>query len=385
MTPPSLVVGTERSATRLELFFDLAFVLAVARTADRLGRDLDLSGAALFLGLVTVVWWAWASSTLYANRFDTDDLVYRGLKLAGMLAVIGLAASASEATTTRSTVFALCYVALRLLLVGQYARAWRHVPEARPSVRIYLRAHAASAGLWLVSVPMPEPWRYVAWGAGVTIEMAAPLLSTRGPGDVPLHLSHLPERFALFVILVLGESVTAIVDGLTDADWRAPAVVAAGLAFLVTAGLWWSYFDLAGGAAKKALQEAGPSSRHEVHDVYLYAHLPIAAGLIAVGVGLEHAIVEAGHGMLSDGTRWTLAGGVALYLATATVLTSGLAARKRGRWSGLGLGAPVAVTFGLLDRVPPAATLGLMAALMTVLVVAGLTQSQTGRLDATPV
>jgi low temperature requirement protein LtrA len=100
--------GTQRTATWLELFFDLAFVLVVAELAVGLRNDLTPHGAMVFAGLFTSVWWAWAGFTFYANRFDTDDLVYRLAKLAAMLAVAGLAASVTEATSTRAAQFAIC-------------------------------------------------------------------------------------------------------------------------------------------------------------------------------------------------------------------------------------------------------------------------------------
>jgi hypothetical protein len=93
--------GTQRTATWLELFFDLAFVLVVGELAVGLRNDLTFHGALVFAGLFTSVWWAWAGFTFYANRFDTDDLVYRLAKLAAMLAVAGLAASATDATGRR--------------------------------------------------------------------------------------------------------------------------------------------------------------------------------------------------------------------------------------------------------------------------------------------
>src|SRR5918994_1026127 len=136
--PPELNTDAERSASRLELFFDLAFVLVVAELAIALREDVTWHGEALFAGLFTLVWWSWVSSTLYANRFDHDDVVYRLLKLLSMAAVIGLAASASEATGERFAIFVGRQVVLRALLLLQYRRAHRHVPDARPVVRLYL-------------------------------------------------------------------------------------------------------------------------------------------------------------------------------------------------------------------------------------------------------
>src|SRR3712207_1993002 len=163
--PPELNTDESRSASRLELFFDLAFVLVVAELAIALREDVTPHGFAVFAGLFATVWWSWVSSTLYANRFDHDDVVYRLYKLGSMAAVVGLAASASEATGERFTVFVLCHVALRVMLLLQYHRAHRHVPEARPVTRLYLAGTAVGTALWAVSLAVPRPAAYALWAA----------------------------------------------------------------------------------------------------------------------------------------------------------------------------------------------------------------------------
>jgi low temperature requirement protein LtrA len=114
--------GTQRTATWLELFFDLAFLLVVAELAVGLRNDLTPHGVLVFAGLFSSVWWAWAGFTFYANRFDTDDLVYRLAKLTAMLAVAGLAASIAEATSTGAAQFAICQAVLRRVPRGRRAR-----------------------------------------------------------------------------------------------------------------------------------------------------------------------------------------------------------------------------------------------------------------------
>src|SRR5918994_3292117 len=123
--PPELKTDEERTASRLELFFDLAFVLVVAELAIALREDVTLHGELVYAGLFTLVWWSWVSSTLYANRFDHDDVVYRLYKLGSMAAVVGLAASATDATGERFGVFVACQLVLRGLLLLQYHRAHR--------------------------------------------------------------------------------------------------------------------------------------------------------------------------------------------------------------------------------------------------------------------
>ena len=138
--PPRLRTGENRSASRLELFFDLAYVLVVAELTGAFAEDLSWHGAAVFTGLFTVVWWSWVTTTLYSNRFDTNDVPYRLAKLGQTFAVAVMAAAASSATTDGSVYFALGYIASQTLLIALYLRAYHHVADARRTVRFYLGA-----------------------------------------------------------------------------------------------------------------------------------------------------------------------------------------------------------------------------------------------------
>jgi low temperature requirement protein LtrA len=377
--PPDLQTGEDRSASRLELFFDLAFVLVVAELAIELRDDVTPQGALRFAGLFTTVWWAWVSSTLYANRFDHDDVLYRLYKLASMAAVIGLAASATEATGERFGIFVACQLVLRLLLFLQYARAYLHVREARPVVRMYLVGAAAGALLWGVSLLVPRPLAFAVWGAAVLAEALVPLVVTRAPADVPLHVEHLPERFALFVILVLGESVAGVAHGLSDADWRASAIPVAVLSFVLAAALWWSYFDLAGARAKRLLNEVGGQRSDHSHDVYIFGQLPLTLALATVGAGIELAVVESGEGEVPTGTRLLLAGGVAVFLISMTITDTGMSRRTRSGWW-WPLAAAAVALLDIALELPAVVVVGALAALLIAVLVVGTAQRTSGDL-----
>ena len=95
---------------------------------------------------------------------------------------------------------------------GVRGRLTRHVEQARDGIRIYLYGTGAGAVLWLASLAVEGPVRYVLWAVGLLVDAAAPLLVTASRTSVPLHLEHLPDRFSLFVILVLGESVVTFTE-----------------------------------------------------------------------------------------------------------------------------------------------------------------------------
>ena len=380
--PPGLRSDEGRGASWLELFFDLAFVLVVAELAGVLAKDLSWQGGLTFAGLFTVTWWSWASSTLYANRFDTDDLVYRLFKLGGMLAVIGMAASAAEATSKYAVHFAAGYVVLRMLLFAQYARAHRALPEARPVVRRYMIGAAAGALLWAASMLVPPPARYALWTVGVLVDLVVPFAATFAPGAVPLHLEHLPERLALFLILVLGESVAAVAHGVHDEAWGTEAILVGVVAFVLAAGLWWICLDLAGTAAKKLLLEHGGAGRVAT-DIWFYGHLPLALGLAAIGVGIEQVILETAKADTTGQTRTLLGGGVALVLVTVSATNSAMSRGGSGGWWWPTLAAAVAAADALLD-LPALLVVGALAVLITIVVVTGTIQQVRGRVEVAP-
>ena len=131
-----------RKVTWLELFFDLIFVAAVAQVAEPLRDHYSVIGLVRFTPLFALIWWAWTGHTVFSTRFDTDDVIQRGLTLVQMFAVAAMAANAKDALDSRSSAgFAAAYAVVRFILVAQYFRA-RQVPDARPLATRYLVGHA---------------------------------------------------------------------------------------------------------------------------------------------------------------------------------------------------------------------------------------------------
>jgi low temperature requirement protein LtrA len=360
----------ERHATWLELFFDLVFVISIAEVVHTLEDYRSLGDFLGTAGLFVAVWWAWVGYTVYADRFDTDDLLHRALVLAGMLAVIAMALSVHDALHGGAAQFALSFVAVRGIVLLLNARARRHAAAARPLLNLYLVAFSIGASLWLVSVFVPEPARYVLWGVALLIELSAPWVGRHQIARAPIHASHLVERFGLFTLIVLGESVISVAQGAADVDWTAATVAAAVGGFVAVVGLWWLYFDrLEDAAIRSVLQGL----------VWNYAHLPLLAGLVSVAVGTEYAVIEASTGQLERATALSLGAGTALYLLATVVI--GLAVRRtadRVRWLALGAAA-LALAIGLVW--PLGLPVGLLVVLDLMLVVLVVVES-TGRLRA---
>jgi low temperature requirement protein LtrA len=303
----------ERRATWLELFFDLVFVVAVAQLSNALSNDLTLEGFLIFCGLFVPVWWAWVGYTFYADRFDTDDVVHRVLMLGGMFTVAALASTIPDAAAGDTVAFALAYVAVRTFVIVLNARAWMHLPAARPLLNVYIPAFTVAAALMLLSIGFEPPGRYWIWAVALAIDVGTPLASRSRIELIPIHRSHIPERVGLFTLIVLGETVLAVVVGTESVSWNVESGLVALLGFVLGASFWWLYFDYL---------DAGMLIGRSIWlgQTYLYSHLPLMAGVIALGVGVKYAVKDTQAAELADSSRWILCGGLALAFAALAVI-----------------------------------------------------------------
>ena len=312
----------ERSSTWLELFFDLCFVVAVAALARGLHHEPNLDGIVRFLGLFVPVWWSWMIFTWYGTSFDNDDVPYRVTLFVAMLSILGLAASVSRIGVDPSAVvgFVLAYSLMRLLVAGLFVRAGRSVPaRLRPFVAYYAAGNFIGATIWLSSLLVPAPFRYALWALGLAVELLGPILAvmTLDNPRITFHPRHIAERYGLFTLIVLGESVLAVTSGTAGTDWAPAAVLTAVAGFVAAACIWWLYFD----HVRSSGIELGPRPAF----YWGYGHYAVYAGIAAFGVGVQLAIESAaplyalaagapapeGYGL---GARTVLAGGVILFL-----------------------------------------------------------------------
>jgi low temperature requirement protein LtrA len=202
---------------------------------------------------------------------------------------------------------------VRLVLLALYARAIRHVEEGRAIAVFYFGAFSVAVVVWLASLLVGPPARYWVWGLALAIELIAPIIGWRLIPSGPVDPRHAPERLGLLTIIVLGESVFAVVLGVTDVDWGSEALLSAVGGFVCAAAFWWIYFEFVNPEyAFAALRRRGRILRGLV---FVYANFPVIAGLVALGIGVKLAILDAGGQTAYDDSGWLLCAGLALSMA----------------------------------------------------------------------
>ena len=282
----------ERSATWLELFFDLIFVVAIAQLAHNFKEDFSFFGLVKLAVLFIPVWWCWIGATFYDTRFDNDGLVDRLITLLQMAIAATMAANIHHGLDTSSVNFALSYIAFRGVLICQYLHAGYHVPQARHLTNWFAFGFTGSIIFWLVSIFVPLPWRFLLWGLGLIVDFATPLTAGKRVVKVPPDMAHTTERIGLFTIIVLGESIVAVVGGVSGRQWTPVAIAIALLGLSIAFSFWWMYFDTVDESPLHAMKKG----KMGIALTWLYSHLPLTIGLTATGVGVEKMI----HGLEND-------------------------------------------------------------------------------------
>ena len=311
----------ERHATWLELFYDLVFVVTVSQLSHYLFHDVSLSNFFGFLFLFIPVWWSWIGTTFFATRFYSDDLGHRLLLLLQMGGAGAMAINISGAFNNTFSGFALSYAFMRLILVIEYVRVFRTIKSsesANPLVKRYIIGFSIAAIIWLISafVPITEI-RFALWVIGLIIDFATPISTSKLTSKFSPHISHLPERMGLFTLIVLGESIVGIVNGMTEQIWDIYSVIEASLGLCISFSLWWLYFDSTGKLPIQILREKG---RISLYLIWLYSHFPLVVAITAVGVGIRRLVSSEQHSVLSNSDLWLICGSVAISLISQSVL-----------------------------------------------------------------
>ncbi len=300
-----------RASTPLELFFDLCFVVAVSFASIALHHGfLEGHGAAAtgsYLMVFFAIWWAWMSFSWFASAYDTDDWFYRVTTFVQIAGVLVLAAGVPAASAGDFTAVTIGYLVLRIGYIGQCVRAAVQDPEHRGVVLTNAIGFGVVQLGWIGRLWMGETAAYVAFFVLVGCELLVPVIAERF-GHLSWHPGHIAERYGLFTLIVLGESVlastNAVVEGVAEAEHPAQLIGLALAALVIAFGMWWLYFlkpvyaDL--NDARTAL-------------VWGYGHFLVFSSAAALSAGIELAIDydlqhEAGaHAIAAEGADHAVA------------------------------------------------------------------------------
>lgn len=323
-----------RTASSLELLFDLTFVVAVGVAAVQLAELMAAghTGRAVlaFLLAMFAILVCWINFSWFASAFDTDDWVYRACTMVQMIGVVVLALGLPA--TFRSIelgggvdlrVIVAGYVVMRIGLVILWLRVARD-SKAYRKVALRNAAWIAAVQVGWVALTLASPPLLGTFAVAIvlgTLELLIPVLTQGRADGTPWHPHHIAERYSLFAIIALGESIVGTVASSRDAlggaeglNWSSDAVIVVIAGIALTFAMWWTYFLTPFGE----LLERRPTRGY----LFGYGHMPVLIGIAATGAGLHGAGVFLHHASRLGGSGVVLA--VAIPLAVYLLAVFGL-------------------------------------------------------------
>lgn len=382
VTDTPAAIQRPESVNWLELFFDLVVVAAVAVLTEGLLEEPDLGAVGLLALMYGTIWLSWVLVVMYTNvageRTRTRVLVTAMFLIAVMVATVPLH------HPERANLFVIALIALRGIVSGNAMRTGR-VLTSWPLLQF-----GGATAPWIASFWVHAPGKYYLWAAGLLLELLLAMLRggldsdqalaaatervqrgrrdgrVRGPrrgiDDRPIELvavdvdrSHLDERLGLFVIIVLGESVTQLVLAAATEDWTRTFDLSAVTGFGLLIGLWWLTFVYGfAGAPHTRFADLPPRFG-------LPLHLLSTLGLVGVAAGLGELVHSSES--LPALIGWVLCGGLALHFAVGAIC--GFAGNASRAWL-LGWAVPTSLAALVIGVLVPRLPISLVGWLLLV-------------------
>jgi low temperature requirement protein LtrA len=322
-------VDPDRTVSFLELFYDLTYVVVIARAAHHLAGHVSWRGAIEFAVVFSLIWIAWLNGTLYYELHGREDGRTRVFVFLQMLILSLLAVFTGEATGEAGAEFAWTYVAFFAVLTYLWYSVRRVDPEEYgPITARYLAGMVISIAVLAVSAFLADDARLIVWGAFVVLWGAGSILMGRATGRADLTsglvvTDSMAERFGLFTIIVLGEVIVGVVEGLSEAERTAEVAATGLLGLMIGFAFWWTFFDFAGRRLPRDTGTAG------WHTQWMLSHLPVTGSIAASGAAMVSLVEHGSDSASPAASAWLLTGSVAIGLVSMVLLFRSLGDYER--------------------------------------------------------
>lgn len=311
----------DRSVSFLELFYDLVYVVVVAQASHHLASNVTWVGTGEFAVVFGLIWIAWVNGSVYHDLHGRGDGRSRMFVFSQMAILALLAVFTDDATGADGAAFAVVYSVFLVVLTWLWYSVTREDDEEyRRTTTPYLVGMLVSIAVMVSSIFMADQTRTLLWGALVVVWAVGVavfdrvLVPEEHTGDNAT--DSIIERFGLFTIIVLGEVVVGVVEGIADASRTKLSIVTGMIGLVIGFAYWWTYFDFVGGRRIRR--------RRGAFSTWVLGHFPVTMTIAATGAGMVSLIEHASDGRSPAGTAWLLSGSVSVGLIALVAVISTL-------------------------------------------------------------
>ncbi len=342
----------DRTVSFLELFYDLVFVVLIAQIAHTLSGDVSWVGVRNFAIVFALIWIAWTNGTFYHELHGREDGRSRSYIFAQMtmLALLAVYAGHAADSTVDGRGFAIVYALLLSFISWQWLGVRKYdTPEMAALTLRYVAGMSIPIGLVATSAIIDTPnTRLILWTAAITMTILGLAAQIFRPDpaleDAFRVTESTAERFGLLTIIVLGEVVVGVVDGLSEASRNGRTIATGIVSLTIGFGFWWNYFDFVG--------RRPPRPGALTRGMWNLGHLPMWLSVAATGAGIVSLVEHANDSRTPTATAWLITGSTAAIALSLAVIVSTMPSHPGRRMVPFTLTA-AAVTAVLLGALRP--------------------------------
>jgi low temperature requirement protein LtrA len=249
--------------------------------------------------MALAVFYAWYMTAWGANWLEPDRLPVRALLVGLMFASLLMSVAIDDAFGGRAWLFVTGYLLLQVGRAAFLIVALRGRPQGEHFVNDLVWELLAGV-LWVAGAIVDGDARLVLWAIAVAANYggawALHWLPGRGvrvdAGHTEIAGGHLVERFRLFFIIVLGETVLTTGNAFAGEPFELERLLALAIGFTGTVALWWCYFQRAEPLGVERVETADDAGAVGLWGTWTLTLIVLA--LIGIAVGDELAIAHPG-------------------------------------------------------------------------------------------
>jgi low temperature requirement protein LtrA len=282
----------ERKISWLELFYDLVYVAAIGQFTHQMSEHPSWLVLAYTFLLFSLVFWSWVNGSQYYDLHGSDGIRTRFFTLLQMLAVAAVAITINDAYDGHHRGFAIAFAAIELLITYLWWSTGIWDPSHRQFSIFYTTNYSIAFVLLIVSAFTSYYIATIIWLIVLLLNLTPPLTGARTiinalkkRGEIFSASAALVERFGSFTIIVLAESILAIVSGIAEVKDKDPAAwIAFMLGVIITFLLWSLYFDMT--------SEQETKKGYNYLQWFVFLHLVLLASFGIVGACIKSVLAD---------------------------------------------------------------------------------------------
>lgn len=238
----------ERRISWLELFYDLVYVIAISRITHHFALHITVNGFLEYVSLFILIFWGWLNGSLYHDIHGSTGLRTRLMTLWQVMIIAALSITIEQSSADRYQYITIALMVMQFYITYMWWSVGFYDKDHRRYNLPYTILFLLALGLMGLSLYTGQKWLNMIVPLVIICNYTPPFISQillrRSSLDLSLS-SSMSERLGLFTIIVFGEVVLGVVNGVSKADILLfSAWLNFGLTLAVVFILWWIFFTL---------------------------------------------------------------------------------------------------------------------------------------------